>query len=166
MFEVAKTGSRFVVNTPTYEVEVLGTTFTVESGEKNNIVKVLEGKVKVQTKKESKNIIITDRQGANINSDEIQLIENVDFSTESWMDPEMSYQNAPLSKVVSDIETKFGVKFQFRPNHDIKTCNFSSGGSLKSVTLDQIINILESALDAKIQKKESNTYAFQVLNCR
>lgn len=165
LFEVAKTGNSFVVETPNYKVEVLGTTFTVDATKENQEVKVLEGKVRVKTSA-SKELIITDRQGATIKNDEIQKIDNIDFSDDKWIEPEMTYDNTPLSKVVSDIETKFGVKFSFRPNHNIQSCNFSSGGSLKEVTLSQLITIIESALDAKIEKKEANVYAFQTLNCK
>lgn len=165
LFEVAKKGTSFVVKTQNYDVDVLGTTFTVNSSKGNQEVKVLEGRVRVKTSPDNE-LIITDRQGAKINNDNIEKIENIDFSSEKWFEPEMSYQNTPLSKVVSDIETKFSVKFTFKANQDIHNCTFSSGGSLKEIPLNQMITIMESALDAKIEKKEANNYVFQVLNCK
>lgn len=165
LFEVAKKGTSFVVKTKHYNVDVLGTTFTVNTSKDNQEVKVLEGRVRVKTPS-AKELIITDRQGAKINNEQIEKIENIDFSTDKWFEPEMIYQNTPLSKVVSDIETKFSVKFTFKPNQDIRNCTFSSGGSLKEIPLNQMITIMESALDAKIEKKETNNYAFVVLNCK
>lgn len=165
LFEVAKKGTSFVVKTQNYNVDVLGTTFTVNTSKDNQEVKVLEGRVRVKTSSDNE-LIITDRQGAKINDKQIEKIENIDFSSEKWFEPEMIYQNTPLSKVVSDIETKFSIKFTFKPNQDIHNCTFSSGGSLKEIPLNQMITIMESALDAKIEKKEANTYAFLVLNCK
>ena len=150
LFEVEKTGTKFLVESNGFDVNVLGTTFYVESSDNEQNVKVLEGKVEVSTK--NNKVLITDRQGVNVEGETIKLIEDLDFRDINWTDPEMIYNNEPVSRVISDIEAKFGVKINFRASQNIDNCTFTSG-SLKNNNLDQILNLLEATFSTKFTKK-------------
>ena len=74
-------------------------------------------------------------------------IEEVDFSTLSWSDPEMVYNNEPLTRVISDIESKFGVKISTKGSSSIEKCPFTSR-SLKNNTLEEILSLIEATFSA------------------
>ncbi|HRD07221.1 MAG: FecR domain-containing protein [Saprospiraceae bacterium] len=163
LFEVKKNGSPFEVSADNINVSVLGTTFVVKSEGATKEVKVLEGRVAVQTNA-SNRIEITGKQGVVLNNGQLTKVEDVDFSELSWSDPEMVYNNEPLSRVISDIEAKFAVKISFKGSSNIEKCPFTSG-SLKNNTLEEIIKVLEAALSIKITKKSQGEYLISGGSC-
>lgn len=163
IFEVEKTGKGFEVIAGDLQVSVLGTTFLVTNHKNVKEVKVMEGRVAVQAA-DSNKIEITDKEGVSLNNGRLEKIEEVDFSTLSWSDPEMVYNNEPLSRVISDIEAKFGVKISIKGNTNIEKCPFTSR-SLKNNTLEEILSIIEATLSAKIVKKGVGEYQLSGLSC-
>ncbi len=163
IFEVQKTGSSFEVSADNMKVSVLGTTFLVKNEGKSKEVKVLEGKVVVQTNPADR-VEITDKQGVVIENGVLSKIDEINFSDLSWSDPEMVYNNEPLSRVISDIESKFGVKISAKGSADLEKCTFTSG-SLKNNTLEEILSLLEATYSTKISKKSPGEYQISGLSC-
>ncbi|MBK7789316.1 MAG: FecR domain-containing protein [Saprospiraceae bacterium] len=163
IFKVEKTGSGFEVLAGELHVSVLGTTFLVTHDNNVKEVKVMEGRVAVKAA-DSNKIEITDKEGVSLNNGKLEKIEEVDFSTLSWSDPEMVYNNEPLSKVISDIESKFSVKISIKGNNSIEKCPFTSR-SLKNNTLEEILSIIEATFSAKIVKKAVGEYQLSGLSC-
>ena len=163
IFEVEKTGSGFEVKAGDIQVSVLGTTFLVTNENQIKEVKVLEGRVAVQSANSNK-IEITDKEGVILNNGKLEKIEEVDFSTLSWSDPEMVYNNEPLTRVISDIESKFGVKISTKGSSSIEKCPFTSR-SLKNNTLEEILSLIEATFSAKIVKKDAGEYQISGLSC-
>ncbi|MBK8112706.1 MAG: DUF4974 domain-containing protein [Saprospiraceae bacterium] len=76
----------------------------------------------------------------------------------------MVYNNEPLSKVISDNESKFSVKISIKGNNSIEKCPFTSR-SLKNNTLEEILSIIEATFSAKIVKKAVGEYQLSGLSC-
>jgi ferric-dicitrate binding protein FerR (iron transport regulator) len=164
MFKVAKTGSEFIVKGSSFDVNVLGTTFIVNTSREEKIVKVLEGKVSVSNDK-NKNIIITDKEGVNISNEDILKIDEVDFSSDSFISNDMVYNNEKLSKVIADIEAKFGVKIKTKANRTLEGCTFTSA-SLKNSSLEEILALIEATFNTKIVLKADKEYILGVFVCK
>ena len=86
-----------------------------------------------------------------LNNGQLTKVEDVDFSELSWSDPEMVYNNEPLSRVISDIEAKFAVKFRSKVAATSKSAHLPR--QFENNTLEEIIKVLEAALSIKITKR-------------
>ena len=163
LFEVSKSGLPFDVKAGKMQVSVLGTTFMVTSENENHEVKVLEGRVAVQTNDHDRQEI-SGKQGVVLVDGTLTRVEEADFSHVSWTDPEMAYNNEPLSRVISDIESKFGVKISVKGVSSLEKCTFTSG-SLKNNTLEEILSLLEATYSTKITKKADGEFQVSGLSC-
>ncbi len=163
IIHVSKVGVPFIVQGNDFEVEVMGTTFFVESDGSKENVRVLEGKVEVRNA--SSKVQITDKQGVTIEKKQLIKSDNVNFSDLGWQNDKMEYNNTPLSKVLADIESKFSVSISVKSTDAIRNCTFTSG-SLVKLPLDQIISIMESTYSTKFFKKSASEYTLGSINCR
>jgi transmembrane sensor len=164
LFHVAKNGNQFVVHSNGFDVKVLGTTFYVSNKSGAKEVRVLEGKVEVSNK--SSKVLITDRQGATVNEQAITFEENINFTDISNLSQdEMIYRNEPITKVISDLEIKFGVKMHFRVTQVLDGCTFTSN-SLKNNKLSDIISLLEASFGTTFTKVGEKEYTIGALRCK
>jgi ferric-dicitrate binding protein FerR (iron transport regulator) len=163
IIHVSKTGVPFIVKGSNFEVEVMGTTFYVESDGGNENVRVLEGKVEVRNK--NTKVQITDKQGVSIKNNILTKADNVDFADLGWQNDNMEYNNTPLAKVLADIEAKFSIIITLKSTEAIRNCTFTSG-SIAKLPLDQIILIMESTYNTKFLKKTNKEYALSSINCK
>jgi hypothetical protein len=157
LFEVEKSLSPFTVQFNGSEVSVLGTTFLVSPHE----VKVLEGKVKLTINNNEK--ILSDRQQI-ILDDESLTITEASFESEVYT-PEMSYDNEPLSRVLSDIEVKFDIKFLNQSKLDLTSCKITSLDMKKS-SLSGILALLENTTGLKMKQLDKSTYLISTVSCK
>lgn len=164
MFKVTKNGNAFMVKGKDFNVNVLGTTFIVSSSDSEKSVKVLEGKVSVSDEKNN-NVIITDKEGVNISNEDIIKVDEVDFSSEGFISNDMVYNNEKLSKVIADIEAKFGISIKTRGNRSLDGCTFTSA-SLKDSSLQEIFALIEATFNTKISTKNNKEYIMGVFTCK
>ncbi len=162
VIHAAKTGKKFLVNADDFDVQVLGTTFFIESTSTSRNVKVLEGKVEVSNK--SQKILVTDRQGVVI-TDKLSKVDDISFNSLGMQNDEMTYNNTPLSKVLSDVENKFSITISLKSTSDITNCTFTAG-NMDKMTLDQIISVIESAFNTKFVKKSANSFDLGRVICK
>ncbi|MBK8699605.1 MAG: FecR family protein [Saprospiraceae bacterium] len=163
VFEVEKTGQSFSVHTDKLHVAVMGTTFMVSDSKAGQQVKVMEGKVAVNTKNKT-SLILQGREGANLQNGQLTRMEEVTFNDMAWTEPEMVYNNEPVSRVISDIEAKFGVKISLKSVQNLDKCTFTSG-SLKNNRLEEVLSLLEATYATKVVRKSDKEYTIGSLNC-
>jgi hypothetical protein len=157
LFEVEKSLSPFTVQFNGSSVSVLGTTFLVSPHE----VKVLEGRVKLAINNSEK--IISDRQQI-ILDDESLAVTEASFESEIY-NPEMSYDNEPLSRVLSDIEAKFKITFLNQSNLKLTSCKITSLDMNKS-SLSEILALLENTTGLQAKKLDNTTYNLSSVSCK
>ncbi|WP_350286874.1 FecR domain-containing protein [uncultured Croceitalea sp.] len=105
-FDVAK-GKKFVVNTPSGEVAVLGTEFNVKQRGGYFEVKCFEGTVRVT--KEGLETILD--QGDNVRwSNGIREEGKNTYSVPQWTKDVSDFQRVTVSQVFSELERQYGVK--------------------------------------------------------
>ncbi len=145
-FDVAHhPGNPFHVKTTQLTVEVLGTSFNVESYEQENDVSVtlVEGKVSLQN---SAGKVLTElAPGENANYDLIEKKINIktvdtDFFT-SWKDGYLVFKDETLVEIAKKFERWYNLKVIF-DDEQIKHVRYT-GTILKSKPIDQVLEILK-----------------------
>ncbi len=153
-FEVEK-GSRFIVETASGNVEVLGTSFNVYSRDDSLSVSCYTGKVKVS--RAGNEVVLTPGENVEIGSAR-KSMEKETFTKEedtpSWMNGMFSFKNEKLSVVFDELKRQYNINIEYEDpsisNQVTGVVFFNSGN------LDEALKNI--AFTEKIQyKKEGNT---------
>ena len=140
-FEVAKnTNMPFYVSRNDVMVQVLGTHFNVNTYEDENNVKItlLEGSVNVT--KGNKTSTITPGQQANVSSQQITVISNIDIETVmAWKYNEFYFNGSDIKTIMRQIEKYYNVEIEYR---DIIPYQFVAKIS-RQVNVSEFLKILE-----------------------
>jgi len=160
-FEVQRdTLKPFIVKTSKALVSVLGTSFNVKANKniENVAVTVKTGKVKLESIKSKKYILLTpDKKGIlNIESDEI--IENFDndLNSLSWKRGLLVFKDTPLAKMIEDLEMNYNVSIQLQ-NNDLINCLFTGKYSIDkdiNIILNDILQVFKMNSVVKLSDKK------------
>ncbi|MBY5959505.1 FecR domain-containing protein [Membranicola marinus] len=106
------TPKKFIVYTAQLSVEVLGTKFNIKDRDNTARVVLREGKVKVASRKEQKEVAVLAEEGdyaEMTDSSEVFVTKKVDpelYTT--WKEKQLKFVDAPLPKVLSEIGSYYG----------------------------------------------------------
>lgn len=154
-FQVAKDSENpFIVSTKDIEVNVLGTTFNVNSypQDKQSVVCLIEGSVEVSVGKEKYILTLGEQL---INTDGVVTLSNFyDENNFSWKDGIYTFEQVPLFQIVHKLELYYGVKI------DIEKSSLSevlfTGKFRQRDGIVEILRILQTAHPFQIEKDENN----------
>lgn len=122
--EVTKNKKRpFIIQTDDVRVKVLGTKVNVNSyaKEHNPSVVLVSGSVAVD-KKGEKTVTLKPNQEYAIRNERVS-VKSVDaLASVSWTQGVISYEERPLSKILSDLSKYYGVQIQCEPEAALLTC--------------------------------------------
>ena len=110
-FEVAKDAKKvFVVQTPKYEIKVLGTKFNVEAYASSNVFKTIlyEGKVSVANRVE--NLILQPNQTALYDGGKLHLLKEADKNSIQWKNGIIYVNNISFENVMKLFEKYYDKK--------------------------------------------------------
>jgi transmembrane sensor len=146
---------RFIVNTGDVKVEVLGTEFDVKNRrEKTNVV-LKSGKVKI-TFKEQKYGEITLAPGEMMSyrdrGGELKKTPADPLVATAWMDKKLILENASVNTIIEYLEDNYGYKVIVK---DTAIGNKRLEGTLLLDNIKDIIFVLKTSLDIKIEKSDS-----------
>lgn len=150
MFNVRHTGDEFVVKTPQHVyTKVLGTSFNLKaySNAKSIDLSVVEGKVAFGSRKSS--VIVTKGQHASFDcgSSQIAPTDSIDNNSIAWHTGEFSYNNTPLSQIVSQLGSYLGKKITI-PS-DARNVNYT--GRFDHPTPEVVAEIISTAMNWSYQ---------------
>ncbi|HZV70558.1 MAG TPA: FecR domain-containing protein [Saprospiraceae bacterium] len=127
-------GSKFTVITPQGTVTVVGTSFNVIARPGRFEVSCFTGKVRVEQDPNDK-VEIVSGQGcyASGMKEKLQLKTfDPSTSTPDWTRGKFTFENLPLSMVVSELERQYGVRVKLSPEiKDLKYIGFFESGDLE-----------------------------------
>jgi len=155
-FEIAKyDNNKFIVHTPDFNINVLGTKFNVRTYNKNQSVVLTEGKVLINSFK-SPNTEITMQAGeilqySKLNSGFILNKTNSKIYT-SWLSDKLEFDNFSLYKLSELIKLRYNKDLIIKNE---ATANMRISGTAPSDDISLIIRALETILKTKIQQKEN-----------
>jgi len=159
-FDVPKmNGKKFIVNTKTHAVEVLGTTFNVMSYVQDQTVEVvlLTGKVKVsKTHGNTGEVMLepNEKYGYNVKLNEITVTQtNADFET-AWMRNELVFRNEAFKNVLNKLERFYGVNISSSRIESIENETFN--GSFENNNIQKVLEILAVHYPIKYTIEKNN----------
>lgn len=130
-------------------ITVLGTHFQVSESSQASNVYVVSGKVLFTAREQSKGVILTKGMEATLMygdlKPEVVTLSNVNQT--AWATRTFFFDNTPIPKVLSELSAFYHV--QLFTDDTEKSLN----GEFSTNSLDEIINLIENAMQIKIQKK-------------
>ncbi len=164
-FDIARDEARpFLIEANHVDVQVLGTSFTVDANDNTPMVSVKSGRVEVKADAETK--IITKGQQLEATISGSLTESDVDMDTAfDWTNGDLSFKDAPLTKVLADLGNHFNVDFKYRGGVDLDECPFTSL-SLADTSLDDVLDILALTYDMNIVKKSEKEIKLSRIKCR
>ena len=141
-FDVARDESKpFIIETSNAFIEVLGTSFNVNSSEEGaTSVAVRSGKVQVSLKNGSAAKVLTAGQSIMLKEsfEELTVAEKVELEGYQGL---LDFKSTKLEEVFSNLQLKFGTRFQWNINA-LKNCELT--GALDDNSLEEIMAILKT----------------------
>lgn len=152
-FEIAKDPNRpFCITTEHSTVEVLGTSFNINTNDLSTVVDVATGKVKVRALNSEEMVYLTPNQSAFVSDQELKKYETLDQNYLAWKTGILNFDNLPISEVVATINQyrENGIKLS-KSDSD---CHFS--GSISHNNLEEITEILKLSCKLNLTLKNGN----------
>lgn len=132
----------FIIHTGKIRTVVLGTAFTIKAypEQKNVVVSVTRGKVRVEDEQKVLAILTPDQQITYNNKGTFASIAHVDaVRTVDWAKADMEFDGVSFEKIAHTIEKRYGVEIVFE-NPDLKSCLIVSSFS----GTETLVNVLET----------------------
>lgn len=164
-FDIAHDETRpFEINTENGKVEVLGTTFIVDTRQDETFtVQCITGKVRVSASENGKSCetILTKNKMATYTSESQQLavstLEPNDLNIEIPLH-NLTFNNKPLGEILKRIEYSYGVSIQLENEHLV---DMKYSTSLNDSTLDDFLNELKITFKVKVVQTKPSTYVLK-----
>lgn len=140
---------RFIVHLQNMNVEVLGTTFTINTRRNYERVVLQTGSVKVQVKVKPAAIYLKPGELVSFNKDSKVLSKTTTNPADCslWKENRLKFDNTPLSEIIKMIEDDYGYKVEVT---DSTLLNRTLGGTLSSENKQILFKALENMLDVTI----------------
>lgn len=156
-FEVAKTGTPFIVETGGMAVQVLGTTFNINTYEGAPVrTTLVEGSVRVLLGKTGETYLLkpSDQLSFDRQSNDVSIAQvNTNLYT-SWVNGEFIFRNQTLEDLFNQLSRWYNFNIEYkRPS--IKSARFT-GSAEKKRELDYLLNQIQQVTDIRY-KKEGDT---------
>jgi len=136
----------FKVSTDDVEIEVLGTSFAVDT--QSDVVSVASGSVLVTNGESNENLIIQKGDKVSLVDGALQksVVDKKDFN---WMNPTLSFDNAPLDQVLKELALHFDVDIQYKGRRSLAECPFTAT-NLSDTSLEDVLAILRATYSMDI----------------
>lgn len=150
-FEVERDTARpFIITTQNIEIEVLGTSFYVDSRENQAQIQVIVETGSVAMTSESNKIVLAANEIGVFDKSTGQLTkkENKDVNYLAWKTDILVFENTSLESVIFDLNRKFHAQISMA-NQELSSCPLTATYDDKS--LEAIVLIIEKTLDIEAQ---------------
>lgn len=152
--------SPFIVETKDYGVEVLGTTFNVNSDTESDsfTTSLIEGTVKVfNLKNREESIILKPNEEASSQSGKLELHPIGDFDIFRWKDGLFCFKNTSLEKLFPQIEKYYDVKIINQAKN--KPISKELNGKIRiSEGVDHVLRVLLKDTNLTYEKNDNVVY--------
>lgn len=156
-FDIASTGSAYVVKTETAQITVLGTSFGVRAEPGETEVVLADGRLSVSSRGEpSRSVLLTSGQMSRIAEDGRPTApESVDVYEHLAWTGLLVFSSTPLPDILSTLEDAYQVELSATPDLQSEriTGQFERGQELV-----EILSTISAAVDAEIQAEPSGGY--------
>lgn len=154
-FDVEQDTKRpFIIETDLAKVEVLGTSFSVNSRKENSVIEVVVETGKVAFKAQGNQIDLVRGQKGIFEKETGKFRKeiNTDVNYNSWKTRRMVFENSKLAYVFDKIGQIYHVDLKVS-NSEINACMITA--TFDQQPLEAVLNILEETLDLEIENQGS-----------
>jgi ferric-dicitrate binding protein FerR (iron transport regulator) len=145
-------GLKFIVHTPNFDVEVLGTSFNVnDRGDRASIV-LRTGKVRLQKNDELAGIVMKPGDLVAFSRESNDLVTKTvdpDLYT-SWTKNKLVFERTPLSEIARLLEDNYGLEVTLKDEH-LQERIFT--GTIPTMQVEVLLTILEESMQINIIRK-------------
>ncbi len=157
------TDQRFIVKTPKdFQVEVLGTEFSVFTRTRGTKVVLNSGKIRVDYKKEGKPVQVTMQPGDLLKMDQGGDIRMETTETpqehSAWKERRFVFDGTPVNEICQLLEENFGVIV--RPSSE-KIGERSITGNFETQTHEELLGILREVFALETRKQKDTLMLYQ-----
>ncbi len=152
-FEIVKDVNRpFRIGTNHSEVEVLGTSFNINTEKDQTAVTVATGKVQVTALSDGKAAILTPNQSALVKDHSLETFSTTDNNYLAWKTGIFKFEKTPIHQVVEDLNSYYENKIILSKLDT--DCLFTS--TFDQRDLQEIIEIIQLSCHLQLQQKNTN----------
>lgn len=156
----------FIISTSNSEVEVLGTSFNVDSRINSEIteVDVVTGKVAFRHKKDRRNQIFLTAGMMGVLDEKTRVIQSSSYENAnflSWKENRLEFDDISMNKVLEDVSKHFRIQFEVSST-EILNCKFTS--TFNDPTPEEVIEVITKTFDLSYQQVE-NTIQLSGTGC-
>ena len=148
----------FIIESQNIEIEVLGTSFYVDSHEDNSTVEVVvnSGGVALRSDKENQIILKAGDKGIfNKKTGKLFMEKNTDVNYNSWNTKLLVFDDIKLAEVVDKLNEVYDTNIEIiNPEID----NYRITVTFDNMTIGAVINILRETLDIVIEKHDNGYF--------
>ena len=149
-FEVAKDAQRpFHIQTNHSTVEVLGTSFNIDTNINQTEISVATGKVKVASLSTNESTILRPNQSALVQQNKLETFDTKNLNYQTWKTGVFHFDKTAISQVVKELNTYYENKIVLA-NKDAD-CLLST--SFDQLELKKIVEIIQLSCNLKLNKK-------------
>lgn len=149
-FEVAKDAQRpFRIQTNHSTVEVLGTSFNIDTDASQTEVAVATGKVKVASLSTKESTILTPNQSALVNEKTLKTFDTKNLNYQTWKTGVFHFDKTTIPQVVKELNAYYENQIVLI-NQDTD-CLLST--SFEQLELKEILEIIQLSCNLKLNKK-------------
>lgn len=153
-FEIAKDATRpFIVHTIHSDVEVLGTSFNINTIDNQTEISVATGKVKVQSLHSNEASVLIPNQSVRVTHQKMETFDTTNQNYLAWKTGKFHFDKTTLQQVIKDLNSYYGDKITLSKKD--ADCLFSS--SFNQRELIEIIEIIQLSCELQLQQK-NETY--------
>jgi len=155
----------FVIHTGKVRTTVLGTAFNIKSDEKQVIVSVTRGKVKVESGLETLAVLTTDQQIQYNVPKAVRVRHTVDATTivTDWTKEDMVFDGISFEEIAGLLSKRYGVPVRFK-NESLKKCKIRASFS-GTETLEQVSTVLSAIRNGSFEQLKDGTILFNGEGC-
>lgn len=158
-FEITKNKDKpFIVQTNSYDIQVLGTTFNVMSysDEQQIVTTLVEGSVKIIASEKENSVYITPGQQAVLheNSAKIEITDVDTYQYTSWKDGLFVFKSEQLGSITKKFSRWYNCEIQFTDS-ELENTKFT-GTLRKDTGLGEILNVISQTCQIDFTINENN----------
>jgi len=155
----------FVIHTGKVRTTVLGTAFNIKSDEKQVIVSVTRGKVKVERGSETLAVLTRDQEIQYNVPKAVRVTHTVNAVTivTDWTKEDMVFNGISFEEIAGLLSKRYGVPVQFT-NESLKKCKIRASFS-GTETLEQVSTVLSAIRNGSFEQLKDGTILFNGEGC-
>lgn len=148
----------FIISSQNINIEVLGTSFYVNTKNNNGNIEVIltEGKVAVYySETPNERVILAPGEKAEIavSHNEIKKTENKDINYIAWKTRKLVFENDPVSEIINALNKTYSASIIIK-NPKVGNCRVTA--TFDNQSLDAVLNVLQATVGFSVSKHGKN----------